>query len=297
MNYETVKETNFEGLKLVARGKVRDIYDLGTRLLIVSTDRLSAFDVILPNPIPKKGQVLNKLSAFWMDKTKDMVPNHLISSEVKDFPQDLQKFKVDLDGRSMLVRKASAFPVECVVRGYIIGSGWQDYKKTGAVCGISLPSGLRQADKLSEPIFTPSTKAELGAHDENISFSKTVDLLGIDDANWLRDTSLKLYEFGAKWAEQRGIIIADTKFEFGVIDGQRSLIDEALTPDSSRFWPMDQYQPGISPPSLDKQYVRDYLELIKWDKEPPAPVLPDEVVRNVSEKYVGIYKILTGEDM
>ena len=297
MNYETVKETNFEGLKLVARGKVRDIYDLGTRLLIVSTDRLSAFDVILPNPIPKKGQVLNKLSAFWMDKTKDMVPNHLISSEVKDFPQDLQKFKVDLDGRSMLVRKASAFPVECVVRGYIIGSGWQDYKKTGAVCGISLPSGLRQADKLSEPIFTPSTKAELGAHDENISFSKTVDLLGIDNANWLRDTSLKLYEFGAKWAEQRGIIIADTKFEFGVIDGQRSLIDEALTPDSSRFWPMDQYQPGISPPSLDKQYVRDYLELIKWDKEPPAPVLPDEVVRNVSEKYVGIYKILTGEDM
>lgn len=297
MNYETVKETNFEGLKLVARGKVRDIYDLGTRLLIVSTDRLSAFDVILPNPIPKKGQVLNKLSAFWMDKTKDMVPNHLISSEVKDFPQDLQKFKVDLDGRSMLVRKASAFPVECVVRGYIIGSGWQDYKKTGAVCGISLPSGLRQADKLSEPIFTPSTKAELGAHDENISFSKTVDLLGIDDANWLRDTSLKLYEFGAKWAEQRGIIIADTKFEFGVIDGQRSLIDEALTPDSSRFWPMDQYQPGISPPSLDKQYVRDYLELIKWNKEPPAPVLPDEVVRNVSEKYVGIYKILTGEDM
>ena len=297
MNYETVKETNFEGLKLVARGKVRDIYDLGTRLLIVSTDRLSAFDVILPNPIPKKGQVLNKLSAFWMDKTKDMVPNHLISSEVKDFPQDLQKFKVDLDGRSVLVRKASAFPVECVVRGYIIGSGWQDYKKTGAVCGISLPSGLRQADKLSEPIFTPSTKAELGAHDENISFSKTVDLLGIDDANWLRDTSLKLYEFGAKWAEQRGIIIADTKFEFGVIDGQRSLIDEALTPDSSRFWPMDQYQPGISPPSLDKQYVRDYLELIKWDKEPPAPVLPDEVVRNVSEKYVGIYKILTGEDM
>lgn len=297
MNYETVKETNFEGLKLVARGKVRDIYDLGTRLLIVSTDRLSAFDVILPNPIPRKGQVLNKLSAFWMDKTKDMVPNHLISSEVKDFPQDLQKFKVDLYGRSMLVRKASAFPVECVVRGYIIGSGWQDYKKTGAVCGISLPPGLRQADKLSEPIFTPSTKAELGAHDENISFSKTVDLLGIDDANWLRDTSLKLYEFGAKWAEQRGIIIADTKFEFGVIDGQRSLIDEALTPDSSRFWPMDQYQPGISPPSLDKQYVRDYLELIKWNKEPPAPVLPDEVVRNVSEKYVGIYKILTGEEM
>jgi phosphoribosylaminoimidazole-succinocarboxamide synthase len=297
MKYEPVKETDLKGLKLIGRGKVRDIYDLDNRLLIVSTDRLSAFDVILPNPIPKKGQVLNKLSAFWMNRTRDMIPNHLISADVEDFPADLQEFRAELEARSMLVRKAKAFPVECVVRGYIIGSGWEDYKKTGAVCGIDLPPGLKQAEKLPEPIFTPSTKAEIGAHDENITFSRAIDLLGADNANWLKETSLKLYEYGAKWAEQRGIIIADTKFEFGVIDGERSLIDEALTPDSSRFWPMDQYQPGMSPPSLDKQYVRDYLELIKWNKEPPAPELPDEVVRNVSEKYVNIYRILTGEDI
>jgi phosphoribosylaminoimidazole-succinocarboxamide synthase len=295
MNNQPVKETNFDGLKLVGRGKVRDIYDLDTRLLIVSTDRLSAFDVILPNPIPKKGEVLNKLSAFWMKKTGDMIPNHLVSADVEEFPAELKKFRDDLVGRSMLVKKASAFPVECVVRGYIIGSGWEDYKKTGAVCGILLPSGLKQAEKLAEPIFTPSTKAELGAHDENISFAKTVDLLGADNANWLKETSLKLYDFGARWAEERGIIIADTKFEFGIIDGERSLIDEALTPDSSRFWPVDQYAPGMSPPSLDKQYVRDYLQLVKWNKEPPAPVLPDEVVQNVSQKYISIYKILTGE--
>lgn len=293
----TIKETDLKGLKLLGRGKVRDIYDLDTRLLIVSTDRLSAFDVILPNPIPEKGRVLNKLSAFWMNKTKEMIPNHLISSDVAEFPGALQQFKDELDGRSMLVKKAKAFPVECVVRGYIIGSGWEDYKKTGSVCGIKLPVGLKQAGKLSEPIFTPSTKAELGAHDENISYAKTVDILGADDAEWLRATSIKLYEFGARWAEQRGVIIADTKFEFGVIDGERVLIDEALTPDSSRFWPMDQYQPGMSPPSLDKQYVRDYLQLIKWNKEPPAPELPEEVVRNVSEKYINIYKILTGEDI
>ncbi len=297
MKNNPIKETDLVGLKLLGRGKVRDIYDLESRLLIVSTDRLSAFDVILPNPIPKKGNVLNKLSAFWMNRTRDMIPNHLISSDVMDFPPGLQEFRDQLDGRSMLVKKAKAFPVECVVRGYIIGSGWEDYKKTGAVCGIKLPAGLKQAEKLSEPIFTPSTKAELGAHDENISFSRTVDLLGAEDANWLRDASLKLYDFGARWAEQRGIIIADTKFEFGVIDGERSLIDEALTPDSSRFWPVDQYQPGMSPPSLDKQYVRDYLERIKWDKEPPAPVLPDDVVKNVSEKYINIFRILTGEEI
>ena len=297
MNNNPIKETNLTGLKLLGRGKVRDIYDLENQLLIVSTDRLSAFDVILPNPIPKKGSVLNKLSAFWMNKTRDMIPNHFISSDVREFPQELQEFSNELEGRSMLVKKAKAFPVECVVRGYIIGSGWEDYKKTGSVCGIKLPAGLKQAEKLSEPIFTPSTKAELGAHDENISFSRAVDLLGAEDANWLRDASLKLYDFGAKWAEQRGIIIADTKFEFGIIDGTRSLIDEALTPDSSRFWPVDQYQTGISPPSLDKQYVRDYLELIKWDKEPPAPVLPDDVVRIVSEKYINIFRILTDEEI
>ncbi len=297
MKNNPVKETNLRGLKLLGRGKVRDIYDLETRLLIVSTDRLSAFDVILPNPIPKKGSVLNKLSAFWMNKTQDMIPNHMISSNVTDFPPELQEFSDQLAGRSMLVKKAKAFPVECVVRGYIIGSGWEDYKKTGTVCGIKLPVGLKQAEKLSEPIFTPSTKAELGAHDENISFSKAIDLLGSEDANWLKEASLKLYDFGARWAEQRGIIIADTKFEFGVIDGERSLIDEALTPDSSRFWPVDQYQPGMSPPSLDKQYVRDYLESIEWDKEPPAPVLPEDVVRNVSEKYINIFRILTGEEI
>ncbi|MDD3472030.1 MAG: phosphoribosylaminoimidazolesuccinocarboxamide synthase [Syntrophaceae bacterium] len=297
MSEKTIKETNLDSLKLMGRGKVRDIYDLDDRLLIVSTDRLSAFDVILPNPIPKKGQVLNKLSSFWMNKTAKIAPNHLISSDIKEFPGILQKYGDQLDGRSMLVKRAKTFPVECVVRGYIIGSGWEDYKKTGAICGINLPSGLKQADKLSEPIFTPSTKAEIGKHDENISFSKTVDILGADTANWLRDTSLQLYEFGARWAEQRGIIIADTKFEFGIIDGTRSLIDEVLTPDSSRFWPQDQYEPGISPPSLDKQYVRDYLQSIKWNKEPPAPQLPEEVVRNVSQKYINIYKILTGEEI
>ncbi|MGD9817228.1 MAG: phosphoribosylaminoimidazolesuccinocarboxamide synthase [Desulfomonilaceae bacterium] len=297
MSEKTIKETNLDSLKLIGRGKVRDIYDLDDKLLIVSTDRLSAFDVVLPNPIPKKGQVLNKLSSFWMNKTDKIAPNHLISSDIKEFPGILQKYGNQLDGRSMLVKRAKTFPVECVVRGYIIGSGWEDYKKTGAICGINLPSGLKQAERLSEPIFTPSTKAEIGKHDENISFSKTVDILGTDTANWLRDTSLQLYEFGARWAEQRGIIIADTKFEFGIIDGTRSLIDEVLTPDSSRFWPQDQYEPGMSPPSLDKQYVRDYLQSIKWNKEPPAPQLPEEVVRNVSQKYINIYKILTGEEI
>ncbi len=292
-----IKQTNLKGLKLVGRGKVRDIYDLETRLLIISTDRLSAFDVILPNPIPKKGKVLNKLSAFWMNKTREIIPNHLISSDVREFPQELQEFSDQLDGRSMLVKKAKPFSVECVVRGYIIGSGWEDYKKSGYVCGIKLQEGLKQAQKLSEPIFTPSTKAEIGTHDENITFARMIDMLGAEDANWLKETSLKLYEFGARWAEHRGIIIADTKFEFGVIDGENTLIDEALTPDSSRFWPVDEYRTGISPPSLDKQYIRDYLELIKWNKEPPAPELPDEVVQNVSEKYVSIYKILTGEDI
>lgn len=292
-----IKETDISSLRLFSRGKVRDVYDLGRELLIISTDRLSAFDVILPDPIPLKGKVLNSLSSFWMNKTRHIVPNHLISSDVATFPPELQAHAEVLRGRSMLVKKTSTFPVECVVRGYIIGSGWKDYRQTGGICGINLPAGLKQAEKLPEPIFTPSTKAEIGLHDENISFSKVVDIVGSDTAAWLRDKTIELYMFGARYAEERGIIIADTKFEFGILENERMLIDEAMTPDSSRFWPMNQYEAGMSPPSLDKQFVRDYLEGLDWDKKPPAPKLPEEVIAKTRDKYLDLYRILTGEDL
>ncbi len=297
MNKDVVRDTDLKGFPVAGRGKVRDVYHVGDKLLIISTDRISAFDVILPNPIPFKGKVLNNLSGFWMNETRHIVPNHLITSDVTQFPEECAVFTPILEGRSMLVHKADVFPVECVARGYIIGSGWKDYQRDGKICGIAIPAGLKMADKLPEPIFTPSTKAQLGDHDENISFSRVVDILGKETASWLRDKTIELYLFGASRAEQRGIIIADTKFEFGLVDGAPTLVDEAMTPDSSRFWPMDEYQPGISPPSLDKQSLRDYLEQLDWDKKPPAPQLPQEIIRRTSEKYLEIYRILTGSEL
>jgi phosphoribosylaminoimidazole-succinocarboxamide synthase len=286
-----VAQTDFPGLKLHGRGKVRDIYELGDRLLIVATDRLSAFDVVLPTPIPDKGRVLTQLSAFWFDKLEDVVPNHVIS--IKDFSGELAPYAAALDGRAMLVRRTDPVPIECVVRGYISGSGWKDYQKTGAVCGIALPAGLRESDRLPEPIFTPSTKATTG-HDENISFEQTIERVGLRLAEKLRDTSLTIYRRAAEYAAARGIIIADTKFEFGLIGDQLIWIDEALTPDSSRFWPGDQYSPGKAQPSYDKQYVRDCLERIGWNKQPPAPALPPDVVAKTREKYLEAYQGITG---
>jgi phosphoribosylaminoimidazole-succinocarboxamide synthase len=297
MNSVVVKETDLSTMVLAARGKVRDVYRIDDKLLIVSTDRLSAFDVILPDPIPFKGKVLNNLSLFWMNRMKGIAPNHVISADVNDFPEECRKYSEILEGRSVLVKKAKVFPVECVARGYIIGSGWKDYQASGKICGIDIAPGLKQADKLPEPIFTPSTKAEIGQHDENISFNRVVDIVGNETACWLRDKTIELYLSGSRWAEERGIIIADTKFEFGMVDGERTLVDEALTPDSSRFWPVSQYQAGMSPASLDKQFVRDYLEGLSWDKKPPAPSLPAEIISKTTEKYREIYRILTGSDL
>lgn len=297
MEDQAVKDTDLSPAPLLGRGKVRDIYDLDDKLLIITTDRISAFDVILNEPIPDKGKVLSGLSVFWMEKAKHIVPNHILSSDVDDFPPPCDMHKDKLRGRGLLVKKAKPFPVECVARGYIIGSGWKDYQRSGSICGHELPGGLKQADKLPEPIFTPSTKAEIGEHDENISFDAVVDKLGSEMANWLRDKTLELYQFGADYALERGIIIADTKFEFGLVDDAPVLIDEMLTPDSSRFWPADQYEPGISPPSLDKQFVRDYLEGVDWDKTPPPPPLPTQIIEKTREKYLDIYGILTGNEL
>jgi phosphoribosylaminoimidazole-succinocarboxamide synthase len=280
--------------KLLGRGKVRDVYDLGENLLIVATDRISAFDSILPNGIPRKGEVLNKLSAYWFQKTKDIVENHMISIELEDFPKELQKHGETLEGRSMLVKKTKPLPIECVVRGYLSGSGWKEYKKNGEICGIKLPKDLVESDRLPAPIFTPTTKAESG-HDLNITFYDVINTIGPEKAEKLRDNAIRIYETASKSVEEKGIIIADTKFEFGEIDGEIILIDEALTPDSSRFWPLDKYQPGGPQPSYDKQYVRDYLEAIKWNKEPPAPMLPPEVVAETSKKYVEAYEKITGK--
>ncbi|HXN97764.1 MAG TPA: phosphoribosylaminoimidazolesuccinocarboxamide synthase [Candidatus Acidoferrales bacterium] len=289
-----ISQTDFPGLKLRARGKVRDIYELGDRLLIVATDRLSAFDVVLPTPIPDKGRVLTQLSLFWFNKLAGVVPNHVLTAE--NFDGELAPFRSSLAGRAMLVRKTEPIPIECVVRGYISGSGWKDYQKTGKICGISLPSGLRESDRLPEPIFTPSTKATSG-HDENISFEETVSRIGQPLAERLRDTSLEIYRLASEHAAARGIIIADTKFEFGLIGNEMIWIDEALTPDSSRFWPADQYVPGKVQPSFDKQYVRDYLERIGWNKQPPAPVLPPEVVTGTQQKYRDAFQQITGHSL
>jgi phosphoribosylaminoimidazole-succinocarboxamide synthase len=287
-----ILQTDFPGLKLRGRGKVRDIYEIGEdRLLIVATDRLSAFDVVLPTPIPDKGRVLTQLSLFWFEKLKDVVPHHVISA--KNFSGGLEPYTAALEGRAMLVRRTEPVPIECVVRGYISGSGWKDYQKTGAICGIPLPAGLRESDRLPEPIFTPSTKATSG-HDENISFEETVARIGKPLAERLRWTSLEIYRRAAVHAAARGIIIADTKFEFGLLSEDLIWIDEALTPDSSRFWPGDQYAPGKQQPSFDKQYVRDYLERIGWNKQPPAPALPPDVVAATRDKYREAYQRITG---
>lgn len=289
-----IAETNFPGLKLRGRGKVRDLYEVGDKLLIVATDRLSAFDVVLPTPIPDKGRVLTQLSLFWFRKLADIVPNHVIAAA--DFRGELAPFADSLRGRAMLVRRTDAVPVECVIRGYLSGSGWKDYQQTGAICGILLPSGLCESERLPEPIFTPATKA-VGGHDENISFGEMADRIGPPLAEKLRALSLDIYQRAADYAAAHGIIIADTKLEFGLSGGEIIWIDEALTPDSSRFWPADRYAPGQAQPSFDKQYVRDYLERIGWNKQPPAPELPSDVVAGTQGKYREAYERLTGHEL
>jgi len=289
--------TDFPDLKLHASGKVRDVYDVDrSQLLFVASDRISAFDYILATGIPHKGQVLNQISLFWFDYLADIVPNHLITADVNKYPPVLRKYSDQLRGRSMLVRRAQMFPVECVVRGYISGSAWKEYKSTGKVSGITLPAGLKESDAFPEPIFTPSTKATSG-HDENISFDQMCDLVGVETASHLRDLTLRVYKKAAAYARQRGIIIADTKFEFGRTEQGITLADEVLTPDSSRFWPADKYTPGRAQDSYDKQYVRDYLEQIHWNKQPPAPALPPDVARRTSEKYLEAYFQLTGHKL
>jgi len=290
-----VTTTDLPDVEMARRGKVRDVYDLGDELLIVATDRVSAFDVVLPNGIPHKGSVLTQISRFWFERM-DVCSNHLISTDVASFPETLRRHADVLNGRSMLVRRAERVDVECVVRGYLIGSGWKDYQATGQVCGIELPKDMPLAGRIEEPIFTPASKSDDG-HDENISFDTMVEMVGQDTAERLRDLSLKIYAEARAFAEQRGIIIADTKFEFGFIDGELALIDELLTPDSSRFWPADQYRSGVSPPSFDKQFVRDYLNEIDWDKNPPGPELPQRVVDATSAKYLQAYEQLTGEPL
>lgn len=290
-------KTNFPDLKLHASGKVRDVYEIGKQqLLFVASDRISAFDYVLATGIPHKGSVLNQISLFWFDFLADIVSNHLITADVEQYPPEVRKYKDQLRGRSMLVRRAEMFPVECVVRGYISGSAWKEYKASGKVCGISLPSGLKESDAFPEPIFTPSTKATTG-HDENISFDQMCEIVGVETASHLRDLTLRVYKKAAGYARQRGIIIADTKFEFGHTEHGITLADEVLTPDSSRFWPADKYQPGRAQDSYDKQYVRDYLEQIHWNKQPPAPALPLDVARRTSEKYLEAYSQLTGHKL
>jgi len=291
-----ILQANLPGVSLWRRGKVRDVYDLGEQLLIVATDRISAFDVVLPSGIPDKGKVLTQLSLFWFELLADVVPNHVVSADVDRYPPPLAGHHAQLEGRSMIVTKTEPLPVECVVRGYLAGSGWKDYKGSGGVCGIPLPAGLRESDRLEPAIFTPSTKAEVG-HDENISFADVEKVLGKERAKEIRDVSLELYARARTHAEARGIILADTKFEFGVKDGRLIWIDEALTPDSSRFWPRDGYEPGRGQPSFDKQYVRDYLESLTWDKRPPAPSLPQDVVSRTREKYREAFARITGSEL
>ncbi len=291
---KVVRETNFAGISPIARGKVRDIYDLGDRLLIIATDRLSAFDVVMPTPIPDKGRVLTQLSLFWFDLLHDIIPNHILSAT--DFPAPFDQYSDDLAGRSMVVRKTQPLPIECVARGYLSGSGWKEYQTSGTVCGISLPSGLKESDQLPEPIFTPATKATTG-HDENISFERAAELIGQPLAEKVRSITLEIYRRAAEYAEPRGILLADTKFEFGMLDGELIWIDEALTPDSSRFWPASEYRPGGAQPSFDKQFVRDYLERIRWPKTPPGPELPPDVVAGTRAKYREAYRILVGREL
>jgi phosphoribosylaminoimidazole-succinocarboxamide synthase len=292
-----VSTTDFKNLSLKGRGKVRDIYDLGERLLIVASDRISAFDVVMPNPIPDKGKVLTQLSKFWFDLTKDIVPNHVLSTEVKDYPEECQPHQEMLEGRSMLVTKTEVLPVECVVRGYLSGSGWEEYRKTKEVCGIPLPNGLVESSKLEQPIFTPATKAEMGLHDENIAFERMEKIIGKELSQKVKAISVAVYNKARDFADRKGIIIADTKMEFGMREGKLILIDELLTPDSSRFWPKDEYQPGGAQKSFDKQFLRDYLLSIQWNKTPPAPDLPEEVIRKTREKYMEAYRKLVGTSL
>jgi len=293
-NDNVLLQTNLPGVKLFSRGKVRDVYELGDKLLVVASDRLSAFDVVMSEGIPDKGRVLTQLSCFWFNLIRNGIRHHFITAKVAEYPEDLHPFADQLEGRSMLVDKAQTFPIECVVRGYLAGSGWKEYRSSGSVCGIKLPAGLQEASRLENPIFTPATKAQTG-HDENITWEDMVAHVGERAARKLRELSLSLYRKSREYAEGRGIIIADTKFEWGLKDDQIILIDEVLTPDSSRFWPLQEYAPGRPQPSFDKQFVRDYLESLRWDKRPPPPPLPPEVVERTSEKYREAYRLLTGE--
>lgn len=292
-----VLATALDGLGPRHQGKVRDIYDLGDRLLLVATDRISAFDVVMAEPIPDKGRILTRISAFWFRHLADVVPNHVLSLQVEDFPPACQAHREMLQDRTMLVKKTRPLPVECIVRGYLSGSGWAEYQATGGIGGLALPPGLVESDRLPQPIFTPSTKAELGTHDENISFETMAAKVGADLAARVREISLTLYRRAQAWAEPRGIILADTKFEFGVVDGELLLIDEVLTPDSSRFWPQGDYRPGGPQKSYDKQYLRDYLESLGWNKKPPPPPLPADVIANTRARYVQALQVLTGEDV
>ncbi len=293
---KTVFETNIPGLKLATRGKVRDIYDLGDQALIVATDRLSAFDSVLATPIPLKGIILTKMAEFWFDFTKDVIDSHYITTDVSDMGHGLEEHIDQLDGRAMLVKKAEVMPVECVIRGYLAGSGWKEYREKGSVCGVSLPKGLRNGSQLPEPLFTPATKAERG-HDENITYEQAAEIVGAERAETMKTGALGIYTKAREYALERGIIIADTKFEFGVVDDEVILIDEVLTPDSSRFWPKDSYTPGKTQLAFDKQFVRDYLETFGWDKKPPGPALPDKVAQKTTEKYLDAYKRLTGKEL
>lgn len=296
MMNQFVWETNLEKVSFLKRGKVRDIYDLGDKLLIVATDRISAFDVVLPTPIPDKGKILTQMSLFWFDFLKDIVDNHLITANLEEYPEVLKEYKDMLTQRSMLVRKTKVLPVECIVRGYITGSAVKEYQKTGQVCGIPLPPGLKEADKLPEPIFTPSTKAEIGEHDINITYQEMEKLVGVEVAQFLKETSLKIYKKASEYAESKGIIIADTKFEFGVYEDKIILIDEVLTPDSSRFWPKDEYQPGKPQKSFDKQFIRDWLKSISWDPQNP-PTIPEDIVLKTRKKYLEALYRLTGKTL
>lgn len=292
---QPVFETDFPELSLLKRGKVRDIYDLGDSLLMVATDRLSAFDVVMPNPIPDKGKVLTQISLFWFEKMAPLIENHVIASRVDDYPDICKSYAEVLEGRSMLVRKTEPLPIECVVRGYISGSGWSSYKESGSICGIRLPKGLQESDRLPEPLFTPSTKEEIGEHDINIDFDETVKRIGKSLAETVSSLSLAIYQKGSELADEKGIIIADTKFEFGLVGEKVILIDEILTPDSSRFWPKTSYQPGGAQKSYDKQYVRDFLIDMNWNKKPPAPTLPENIIQNTRLKYLEALKQLTGK--
>jgi len=297
MHPDVILNTNFPNLKLYAKGKVRDIYEVGDYLLLVSTDRLSAFDVIMNQGIPYKGMVLTKISEFWFNFTKDIIPNHFITTDVNKYPVQCKEYADVLRNRSMLIKKAKVVPIECIVRGYITGSGWKDYKKTGEISGIKLPNGLSESEKFPEPLFTPSTKAEIGEHDENISAEQAMEIVDKDTFNAVKEATINIYKKASDYALTKGIIIADTKFEFGKVNDKIILVDEVLTPDSSRFWPLDKYEKGRGQESYDKQFVRDYLISIKFNMQPPPPPLPDDIINKTSEKYLDIYKKLTGESL